>query len=321
MLAALPAAAALLLLAACAGPQSVLDPAGREASEIARLFWVMLAGAVVLWVAVNALFLFVTRIKPQSMSRWLAEAVIVGGGIALPLVVLSVLLVWGLGLMADQRQPGDGLRLRITGEQFWWRVEYLPEGATEPVISANEIRLPAGQRVDLELTSDTVIHSFWVPALGGKMDMFPGRTTTLTLEAETPGTYRGQCAEFCGLSHALMAFNAVVMPEADFAAWLEQEAAPASAAEGPGAALFAAEGCGGCHAVRGTEWVANVGPDLSHVGRRTSLAAGILPMTEEALVSWIRAPEAHKPGVEMPAYDHMDEADLATVARWLMELK
>ncbi|GGL64660.1 cytochrome b561 [Wenxinia marina] len=314
-------AGALLALAACeGGPQSALAPAGTDAAQIARIFWVMLIAAAILWIALNGLFAFVTRIHPRPISRRIAETLIIGGGIVLPLILLGTLLTWGLRAMPDQRAPGDGLTVRVGGEQWWWRVEYLPADGGPPVRSANEVRLPAGLRTDIELSAALVIHSFWIPALGGKMDMIPGRVNRMSLAPTEPGTYRGQCAEFCGLSHALMALNAVVLPADEFDAWLSAEAAEADPPDGPGADLFAREGCGGCHAIRGTEWQAQVGPDLTHVGGRTSLAAGILPMTEEALAGWIRNPDAIKPGAEMPGYDHLSPEELTTLARWLMEL-
>ncbi|QCP85261.1 c-type cytochrome [Cereibacter sphaeroides] len=314
----------LLILTAsagCGGPQSVFSAGGADALQINRLFTVMLVGAVLLWLSLNGLFLYVTRRSPGRMSRKLAEGVIIGGGIVLPLVVLTALLSWGLSIMPDQRAPGDGLRVRITGEEFWWRVDYYAPGSQEPVVSANELRLPAGRRTEIELLAGRVIHSFWVPGLGGKTDMIPGRTTRMSLEPVTPGIYRGQCAEFCGASHALMAMNAVVLEEAAFARWLEAEAAPARAPEGEGQAIFFREGCGACHAIRGTPAAGVVGPDLTHLGSRTTLAAGILPMERAAMVSWIANAEAIKPGVRMPAYGHLSKAELEALAAWLEALE
>jgi cytochrome c oxidase subunit 2 len=313
-----------LILTGCAGPQSALSPGGLDAIQLARLFGVMLVGAVVLWALVNGLFFAVTRLKrPRTVSRRLAEGLIIGGGIVLPVTVLTALLAWGLSFMPEQRAPGEGLRLRVTGEQFWWRVEYWPEGAEAPVVSANEIRLPVGRRTGIDLVAYDVIHSLWVPGLGGKTDMIPGRVNTMSLHPVEAGIYRGQCAEFCGLSHALMAFQAVALEEAEFKAWLAREAqgiAPeAQAAEGH--AIFRAQGCGGCHALRGTEARGEVGPDLTHLGGRESLAAGILPLTAEALADWISDPEAFKPGVGMPAYDHMERDELMTLALWLLDLE
>ena len=311
-----------LLVAGCDGPQTALSDAGTDAAQLYRIFVVMLIGAVLLWIALNGLFTWVTRFHTGELSPRLAEGVIIGGGIVLPLIVITALLSWGLSIMPDQRAPGDGLVVRVTGEQWWWRVSYEAPGREAVVVSANEVRLPAGQRVEIFLTSDKVIHSFWVPSLGGKMDMFPGSENRMTLRAERPGTYRGQCAEFCGLSHALMAFNAVVLDEAEFDAWLEAEASPTAAGtDDPGAQVFFAEGCGACHRIGGTDAVGAVGPDLTHLASRTSLAAGILPMTPDALAAWIRRPDAVKPGALMPSYTHLTEDQLSALSGWLMRLE
>ena len=285
----------------------------------------MLAGAVVLWLLVNGLFFFITRINTQKFSRRWAEALIIGGGVLFPTIVLAVLLSYSLSLMPAARAGGDGLRVRVYGEQWWWRVEYLPHGASEPIVSANEVRLPAGQRTEILLASDTVIHSFWIPSLGGKTDMFPGRETRMSLEPTVPGIYRGQCAEFCGASHALMAFETVVLEPDAFSEWLEHAASDAVPPEGElaraGAALFAAEGCGACHTIRGTEARGKVGPDLTHVGSRLSVGAGILPNEPEDFAHWVADTEAIKPGVEMPSYGHLDADALLALGHYLESLQ
>ncbi len=312
-------------VAGCSGRQSVLAPAGEPAASLASLFLVMLGAAVVLWLLVNGGFFFVTQIHPRQMSRRFAETLIIVGGIVFPTVVLATLLGYGLSMMPEQRAPGDGLVVRVTGEQWWWRVEYWPAGAEAPITSANEVRLPAGRRSDIVLTSDTVIHSFWVPSLGGKMDMFPGRETRLTLAPDVPGVYRGQCAEFCGASHALMAFEAVVMPQREFDTWLAALAEPAPAPEGDlarrGAGIFSREGCGACHKVRGTPAQGNVGPDLTDVGGRHSLGAGILGTEVEDFAHWIGLTQAIKPSVEMPSYDHLPEDELTALGTYLKGLR
>nr|WP_239494747.1 cytochrome c oxidase subunit II [Roseovarius amoyensis] len=313
------------LLAACEGQQSALAPAGSDARVLDDLFWVMLVGAVILWLLINGLFFYVTRINRAALSRRFANGLIVVGGVIFPTVVLGALLTYGLSIMPDQRAPGEGLTLRVTGEQWWWRVEYWPDGADAPIIAANEIRLPTGQRSEIVLDSARVIHSFWIPALGGKMDMFPGRESRMSLMPETPGRWRGQCAEFCGASHALMAFDVVAMPLADFTAWLQMQAAPArppatDAAE-RGAQIFAREGCGACHAVRGTEARGAVGPDLTHVGSRLSLGAGTLKTTLTDFERWITHTGAIKPEVEMPAYDYLTDTDLSDLAQYLKGLE
>ncbi len=313
-----------VLLAACEGRQSALAPAGTDARVLGDLFWVMLAGAVLLWFGMNGLFYWATKRSPSAHSYLGANWLVILGGIAFPLVTLGALLVYGLSIMPDLRATGDGPVLRVTGEQWWWRVEYETADGTT-VTTANEIRLPAGQRTTFLLDSKKVIHSFWVPALGGKMDMFPGRVNEMTLGPETPGVYRGQCAEFCGESHAWMAFEAEVMEPAAFDAWLAAEAGdarpPVGGAATRGAELFLNQGCGACHAVRGTEAVGRVGPDLTHVGSRHSLAAGRLGTSVEDFAKWIANPGAWKPGAEMPAYDHLNGAQLTDIARYLEGLE
>ena len=321
----LSARAALFLpLSACGGDQSALNIAGRDAASIGQLFAVMLVGAVLLWLLVNGAFLFLSRIRPGRFDERYSRHLLIGGGIVFPTIVLTALLVWGLSLLPDPRRPGEGLVIRVTGEQWWWRVEYWPEGASEPVVSANEIRLPVGQRTEFRLTSDRVIHSFWIPALGGKMDMFPGRETMISLHPETAGTYRGQCAEFCGASHAWMAFAAITMEPGDFDAWLEAEAGdarpPADDRAARGREVFMEQGCGACHAIRGTEAVGQVGPDLTHVGSRATLGAGRMGLTLDNITRWIAHTEDLKPEVRMPAYD-LPEDDLAALAHYLEGLK
>lgn len=316
--------ASLMMLAGCSGRQSVLVPAGRDAEVLATLFWWMLGGAVVLWIVMNGLLVYVTRARARTVSPRTAEGFIIGGGIVFPTVVLAGLLSYALAEMPRQRDLGSGLTVRIVGESWWWRVEYLRDGADTPVISANELRLPSGSRSEIKLAANGVIHSFWIPALGGKTDMIPGRETRMSLEPTQPGTYRGQCTEFCGLSHALMALNAVVMDPEAFDDWLDAQshdaAAPVDAAAQRGRTVFAAEGCGACHTVRGTPAGGQVGPDLTHLAGRTTLAAGILPMDKPTLIQWLRTPETFKPGVRMPAYDHLTEADLSDLADYLMGL-
>lgn len=314
----------LMALAGCGGGQSALNTAGREAASIALLFLVMLCGAVVLWLLVNGAFFYVSRVAPGRLDARHARSVLIGGGIVLPVVVLTALLAWGLSILPDPRRPGDGLVVRVTGEQWWWRVEYWPEGAETPIVTANEIRLPAGQRTEFRLAADEVIHSFWIPALGGKMDMFPGRETMISLAPERPGVYRGQCAEFCGASHAWMAFAAVVMPPEAFDDWLAAEAAdavpPTDEAALRGQEVFLSEGCGACHTVRGTEAVGTVGPDLTHIGSRRTLGAGRSTVTLENLGTWITHTEALKPEVRMPSYA-LSEGDLADLTQYLKGLK
>ncbi len=167
-----------------------------------------------------------------------------------------------------------------------------------------------------------MIHSFWIPALGGKMDLIPGRTNRLSLLATRPGTYRGQCAEFCGTSHALMAFPAVAMEPEEFEAWLDRRRAPAAvetASAGP--AIFMREKCGDCHSISGTQAKGTIGPDLTHVGSRLTLGAGRMDNNETNMARFIANPVSIKPGSHMPGYPGLSEEDLSTVAKWLKGLQ
>jgi cytochrome c oxidase subunit 2 len=312
-----------LLLVGCSGPQSTLDPAGRGAERIAELFWWMAAGAGLVWLIVLGLTLYTMRIQPEPHRRSVAT-LIIGGGAVLPTVVLTGLLAYGLSLLPDLLAPvsAGSLHITVAGEQWWWRVRYLsPDGNGQGVELANEIRLPVGEPVEFHLESPDVIHSFWIPSLGGKIDMIPGRTNRLALEPTRTGVFRGACAEYCGDSHALMSFYVVVVEKDDFTAWLEHQRQPAQPPTQPlavrGQELFLANGCGACHTVRGVAAHGVVGPDLTHVGSRLSLGAGILPNAPEAFLQWIARTADVKPGVHMPAFGMLAPEDLQALAAYL----
>jgi cytochrome c oxidase subunit II len=319
--------AAILLvleLAGCSGQQSALAPAGEGAERLASLFWTMSAGAVVIWALVIGAAIYASRVRPGPHNERTARAVLWGGTV-LSTAVLSCLLIYGLMLMPDLRAAGDGLKIAVSGEQWWWRVRYLPPGRSGPIESANEVRLPLGQRVELELTSPDVIHSFWIPPLGGKVDMIPGRRTRLVLKPTRTGAFRGACAEFCGTSHALMAFSVVVLEEAAFEDWLAKEAAAATTPGSPAAArgqeLFLQVGCGACHTVRGTEADGTIGPDLTHLASRATLGAGTFPNTFDGLVRWIAHTEEVKPDVRMPSFGALPREHIEAIAAYLEGLE
>jgi cytochrome c oxidase subunit 2 len=306
---------------------SAFAPAGAEAGTILRLFWIMAIGAVLVWTIVVGIALHAARRRQPARVRS-AHWLILAGGVITPTLVLGALLAYGLLLMPRLRAaiPADALRIAVSGEQWWWRVRYFPMGeGNTGVTAANEVRLPVGEPVVLTLDSPDVIHSFWVPALAGKVDMIPGRSNTLVLQADRAGVFRGVCAEFCGASHAHMRFVAVAMPREDFDRWLRAQAAPAMDPASPlarrGRAAFLGNGCGGCHAVRGTSAVGAVGPDLTHVGGRLELAAGTLRNDPESLRRWIAAPHAAKPEALMPAFGMLPDAELRAIATWLEGLQ
>jgi cytochrome c oxidase subunit II len=318
--------ACLLVVVACDGPQSALDPRGPRARELAELWWIMAAGAVMIWLFVAGLAVCATRIRPREHPDFAGTAFIVGGGVAFPVVVLSSLLVYSFLLEREPVAiPGEGLRIEVTGHRWWWEVRYFPPGANEPVVSANEVRLPTGQPVELTLRSTDVIHSFWIPKLAGKTDMIPGRVNRMVIQAEAPGVSRGQCAEYCGGPHALMAFYAVAMAPDDFDPWLEHEARPARTVEedllAEGRELFVASGCGTCHTIRGTAADGQLGPDLTHVGGRVSLGAGILPNNVGSIAGWIADTQHLKPGNLMPSFNIFSGSELRALAAYLESLE
>jgi cytochrome c oxidase subunit 2 len=310
----------------CDGPQSALTPAGRDAERIATLFWWMTIGGAFIWTAVVGLAAYVVHFKSKAHSHRAANLLILGGGVAFPVVVLAGLLAYGLSLMPDMLAlpPKGGIEIAVTGEQWWWRVRYLsPDGSA--VDLANEIRLPVGQRVALRLESPDVIHAFWVPSLAGKIDMIPGRVNRIALEPTRTGVFRGACAEYCGASHAFMNFYVVVTEKSAFDAWLLHQQQPASLPSEPlgarGHRAFISNGCGACHTVRGTPADGVVGPDLTHVGGRVSLAAGMLFNEADAFAKWIAGTEALKPGVHMPAFNMLPADDLRAIAAYLDGLR
>lgn len=313
-------------LSACSGIQSALDPAGEEAVQVATLFWVMAIGAAIIWASVVALSLYASRWKRQAIPEAAAGGLIFWAGVAFPVTVLTALLAYALWLMPSLRPFSGGeqasLRIEVVGSQFWWRVVYHRAGAPG-VVSANEVRLPVGERVEFSLTSADMIHSFWIPVLGGKMDLIPGRANRLSLRATKAGTYRGQCAEFCGASHALMAFPAIAMEPADFDAWLDARAGPSGGIEAAsrGRDLFFREKCGDCHRVDGTEARGTAGPDLSHVGSRLTIGAGLMTNDVETMGRFVAHSTSMKSGSQMPSYLHLSTQELSDIAVWLKGLQ
>jgi len=234
---------------------------------------------------------------------------------AAPALVLAVVFALMLGTMAEigGASVEPGLRVRAVGHQWWWEFGY---GA---VITANELHIPVDTAVDLELTSADVIHSFWVPELGGKSDMLPGTTNRLRLFARRAGVYEGQCSEFCGVEHAWMRIRVVAESQADFDRWLAAQGQPA-ATRGDGERIFLMAICVSCHAVRGTAAAGTAGPDLTHVGARATLGAGVLPTDVARMRAWVADPQHYKPGALMPRVP-LSDAELDTLAAYLVSLK
>jgi cytochrome c oxidase subunit 2 len=325
------AAAALLvaLLAGCGDDrQDVLHPAGKPAREIDRLWWIMLTGALIGFaVIVVLLFLgWARRNRPNlpfGGGDRAATILIVALGVAVPLVVLSALFVFSDVVViraTDAPAASQPTQVEVIGHDWFWEVRY--PGTT--AVTANEIHIPVGRAVAVAVRTADVIHSFWVPELNRKIDLVPGRVNRIVLEADRPGVFRGQCAEFCGIQHAHMGLKVFAQPPARYRAWLQREAsdapAPVSVEASRGAQEFVSEDCAGCHTIRGTDARGTVGPDLTHLASRTTLAAVTIPNTPQQLAEWIRDPQHVKPGNRMPTLD-IPRDDVDALVAYLESLK
>jgi cytochrome c oxidase subunit 2 len=295
------------------------------AKDISDLFWWMSLGGAIVWLTVAALTVYSARRGDKPMSEQRARSFIIGGGVVVTTLILAGLLVYGLRMLPPMvaAAPAGSLKIKVVGEQWWWRVRYQPAAGAE-VELANEIRLPVNETVQFELESSDVIHSFWIPSLGGKMDMIPGRETRLILHPTRTGIFRGVCAEYCGASHALMAFDVVVMEKAEFASWLEHQrspaAAPSNALAKQGHDLFFANGCSACHSIAGTPAKGDIGPDLTHLGSRISLGAGTMSNTVDRMLEWIQQTDKIKPGGLMPHFGMLPPDELRALAAYLESL-
>jgi cytochrome c oxidase subunit 2 len=311
----------------CRSTQSVLFPQGPRAAEIEHLAWILFGfGGIVLAAVVLTLWLAVSG--SSGVRAGLANRdIVVGAGIILPAITLTGFLAYSLWLMQAGVRPSERnevYRIGVTGEQWWWRLSYRGADGRE-FAGANEIRIPVNRTIEFTLQTADVIHSFWVPNLAGKLDMIPGRTTRLETLADRPGMFRGQCAEYCGGPHALMAFRVIAMPQDQFEAWLFRESAPAlspaTEQEGRGEALFLSAGCGGCHTIRGTKANGTLGPDLTHVGARQALGADTLPMNRINLERFISENQHVKPGNTMPEFRIFTGPERMALAAYLLSLR
>jgi len=299
---------------------SSLDPAGPAAAAIARLWWVMLVGGLLILAGVVALALYAVFGRAERRHRLSPKLLIVGGGLVFTPLVLAALLAWGIGAghallpLPGEREP---FRVEVRAHQWWWEVTY-PDAEGGPLHSANEIHVPAGRPVDVTVRAEDVIHSFWVPRLGGKIDALPGRSNRIRLEAPEPGVYRGQCAEFCGAQHSRMALLLQAHePEAlEERLALLAEPAPEPAGEDPGADAFAPH-CADCHSLDPRSRSAVPGPNLADLPQRATLGAGTLENGPDALRDWLARHQSLKPGNRMPAFDHLDPDTLDAIAAWL----
>jgi cytochrome c oxidase subunit 2 len=320
-----------LLVAGCANNgQNALHAQSPQAHDIAVLWWWMLAVASLVFLGACAMltlgwFRRRTRGLPVvGENEGVNQRLVVAFGIAIPVVILITLfLVSNVAVIKATAAPKAGstkLTIQVIGHDWWWEVRYPGHAA----VTANEIHIPARTRVNVEGTTDDVIHSLWVPELNRKIDLIPGRTNRVLLYADHPGTYRGQCAEFCSLQHAHMSLYVVADDPAAFQRWLALQSRPApSAASGlaaRGRQLFLANTCASCHTIRGTSAKSGVGPDLTHVGGRMSLAALTIDNSPAGLLRWISDPQHVKPGAKMPALD-LSASDFQAIAAYLRSLR
>jgi cytochrome c oxidase subunit 2 len=301
---------------------------GPQARHILDLWWLITATCAAVYLALLCAFLWALWRGSRGGASDRHARTIVGSAVGVSTLLLLVLIV--ASVLTDRALANlpaeDALTIEVTGHRWWWELRY--EDAQQPsrqFITANEMHIPVGRPIRLKLKADDVIHSFWVPSLHGKKDLIPGRDAELLLRADQPGEYRGQCAEFCGVQHAKMALIVVAHPADEFEAWAaaQRQAAPEpqGAQQKRGRDLFVKETCAMCHAVQGTQANGRRAPDLTHLAGRRTLGAGALPNEPDTLQDWIKDPHLAKPGVNMPAHQHLKPDELQALAAWLGSLK
>ena len=326
----------LMFASACRDvPMNYMVGHGPVASSEARLGWwlVIVSGVVV---AIVSLLVVIGgwRRRPgtrdaRALERTAAHGGLLWiylGGLIIPAVILVISFALTLGTLHATARPGrdPAATIQVIGHRWWWEVRYIDPDPAQTIETANEIHVPVGRPVRIQLTSADVIHSFWVPQLAGKTDVIPGQTNVAWLEADSAGVYRGACTEYCGLQHANMALVVIAEPPAAFSAWQSAQHASAAAPSDPeaaaGLAVFQKAACATCHAIRGTDALGRVGPDLTHLASRLTLAAGTLENTRGNLAGWIGNAQAIKPGNDMPVMT-IAPRDLQALLAYLETLK
>jgi cytochrome c oxidase subunit II len=319
----------LLTLAACSenAPLDTMEPKGPVAQKILDLSEPVFLIAGVVFVLVMALVLFaVVKYRDRGVGGPEPEQIhgntrLEVGWTLIPALILFAIAIPTIAVIFDlSKKPDNALQVTVIGHQFWWEYQYTDLGIT----TANELVIPAGVPVELTLKSVDVIHSYWIPPLAGKTDVIPGRENHMGFEADRPGTYLGQCTEFCGLSHANMRALAVAHTQSDFDTWVARERSavatpPAGSEAAQGLALFTAKGCAGCHTVAGVSQ-GKVGPDLTHLQARTTFAGSMFALNEENLGTWLADPPGVKPGSLMPDLGLTDE-EIAQLIAYLETLQ
>ncbi|MCB0036086.1 MAG: cytochrome c oxidase subunit II [Anaerolineales bacterium] len=314
----------LLGLNACATDDipSTIEPHGPAAQQIANLWWVLFGLGTAVFVGVMVFMLFALTQHTKNRFLHKSRAIILGGGVAMPTVVLLIVYGFTLETLADLYPPAaaEEIVIEVIGHQYWWEVRYPQHG----IITANEIHIPVNRPVLLKLGSADVIHSFWVPELHGKYDLIPGRTNDFWLQADEARIYKGICAEFCGIQHAKMLFRVVAEPQDDFEQWLSDQAQPAAspttAQAQRGQEIFMTAECDFCHRIAGTEAQGDLGPDLTHFAGRVTLGSGIADNNRGNLAGWLINPQGMKPGNLMPA-SQLSGAELQALITYLETLE
>lgn len=331
-------APALAGAVACSGNQSVFNPHGVQAGRVASLGWFLVGISAAVYVIMMFLLVFVLRrgrsnigeapqhseqLEPER-NRKMERSVKVGVAVTALILVVFLVLSVTTGNAYEHISASKPLRINVTGHQWWWEVEYSDPVPQNMIKTANEIHVPVGRPVYLKMTSTDVIHSFWAPNISGKKDLIPGHETKTWFRADTAGIYRGQCAEFCGHQHAKMAFFIVAESKADFDKWVLAQRRPAAkptdSIQAKGEEIFLNGTCSMCHSVTGTSAGSNVGPDLTHLASRFTLAAGAIPNNRGNLAGWIMDPQSIKPGVKMPP-NQLDGRSLQALLAYLESLK
>jgi cytochrome c oxidase subunit II len=317
--------ALVLTVSGCTGSIdsfNVVTDRGRDNIWLLNLSFVLsfIVMAIVFGVLLYSIFSFRNRL-PSEREGFVKLEIFWTATPALLLVVLFVLAVRTMNSIEAQHDADDVVTIKAIGNQWWWAFEYPELGIT----TANELHIPTDRPVRIELESTDVIHSFWVPQLGWKLDMIPGRTNVMNFTVDTAGTFDGACTEFCGAQHAWMRLKVVASSNDDFTAWSSKEAAnatsPSSLIARDGESTFMLESCAACHTVKGTAAQGKVGPDLTHFGSRETIGAGVLENTPENLEAWLRDPQAYKPGIVMPGFDRLSDEQIRALVEYLEGLK
>jgi cytochrome c oxidase subunit 2 len=314
---------------------STLGPHGPNAAHIAQLWWLMLGLGIAIFAVVTELLAAALLRRRRATSSTAPESSgdvgrrwLLWGGIILPLVVLTIIFGDTIYTLAAVEVPQgqSAFQIHVVARQWWWQVDYPDQGIT----TANEIHVPVGVPVQIQLESTDVIHSFWVPELAGKMDLIPSQINSVTLQSDQAGVYRGECAEFCGMQHAHMGFMVVAQSQGDFNAWLAAQQKPAPTPADPtaqqGQHIFVSAGCVFCHTVRGLDdksidrSAIDLGPDLTHLSSRLTIAAASLNQNRGNLAGWVVDPQHVKPGAQMPN-QYLNSQDLQTLLAYLATLQ